>query len=341
MKTSIALITALTLTAGCSTVQRPTDLLPSDTRRTPAEWEPQAAVWLQWPQSWEGPEVEAVFADIVRVIAQYETVQLLAADAATQSRGEELLAGIDGDIRWHQIANSASWMRDNGPRWVEVDGQIVIQNWEFDGYHLGEGPEVWGDDNDNPDAIAEMLGFPLEHVGLVHERGDLEVNGSDTAMVNWSVVGHRNPGITRTEATAEFKAALGVERVIYLEGFDPIDITRGHTDGLARFVTEDTILVADTGAALQQAVVEQIREQAPDLTIAFADLTPDDPTLNYLVGDGFVLAGTTGDVGRDAAFEATIQGFYPDRAVHFIDVDAIWQNGGAVHCVTNDQPESP
>ncbi len=338
----LLLAAAVALAAGCVPAPGVTDLLPGDVRRTPAEWEPQAAVWLQWPQAgFEDAGMEQVFVDIVRVIAQYETVRLLAGDAATRTRGEAAVAGLDGDIRWHDVPVSSVWMRDNGPRYVELDGRMVLQNWEFDGYHDGRPASMWVDDNDNPDDIAELLGMPLERVGLVHERGDLEVNGVDVAMVNWSVVGHRNPGTTKEQATAVFQAALGVSRVIYLEGYHPMDVTRGHTDGLARFISEDTVVVPDDGSQLLDTVAAQITEQAPDLTVERLQLVDGDPTLNWLVGDGFVLTGSTGDDQADAEIAVDLQRYFPGRDIHFVDVGPVWENGGGVHCVTNDQPEAP
>ncbi len=298
-------------------------------------------MWLQWPQVWEGDAVEQVFADIVEVVAQYESVRLLAADSATQASGEAALAGVAGDIQWFQVPVAASWMRDNGPRYVEVGGQLVLQNWEFDGYHDDRPEWMWVDDNDNPDDVAALLDLPLEHIDLVHERGDLEVNGSDTAMVNWSVVGHRNPGMTREEATSVFVEALGVTRVIYLEGFHPQDVTRGHADGLARFISQDTVVVPDDGSELLDTVAAQIAEQAPDLTIERLELWDNDPTLNWLVGDGFVLTGSTTDAAADAELAVELEAYFPGRDIHFVDVQAIWANGGGVHCVTNDQPMAP
>ena len=47
----LLLAAAVALAAGCVPAPGVTDLLPGDVRRTPAEWEPQAAVWLQWPQA--------------------------------------------------------------------------------------------------------------------------------------------------------------------------------------------------------------------------------------------------------------------------------------------------
>ncbi len=333
---AVGLLAALS-TAGCASHESQiTSLIDGDTRRTPAEWEEQAGVWMQWPQAeWREGGMEASFVAITEAVAEYERVHLIADSERTQQSGEEALAGVSGDITWHIIDSDSSWMRDNGPRYVEVDGQLVLQNWAFRSYEANTPASYYRDDDALPDAVAEILDLPLEQVGLIHERGDLEVNGSDTAMVSWSVLSHRNPELSRDEITAQIQAALGVTSVIYVEGFHPLDITRGHTDGLARFIAEDTVVVGQDGSQLFEDVAEQIAEQRPDLTILRMSMSDYDPYLNWLVGDGFVL---TGMGSNDAAAREQLQQYFPDREIRFVDVDALWENGGGVHCVTNDQP---
>ena len=45
-------------------------------RRVPAEWEPQEAIWLQWPGPWEKTYEEA-FAAFSCIIIQYERLHVL------------------------------------------------------------------------------------------------------------------------------------------------------------------------------------------------------------------------------------------------------------------------
>ena len=45
-------------------------------RRVPAEWEPQEAIWLQWPGEWEKIYEEA-FATLSCIIIQYEKLHVL------------------------------------------------------------------------------------------------------------------------------------------------------------------------------------------------------------------------------------------------------------------------
>lgn len=350
IRTIVSILSLLTLTlAGCPVAVDDdgppdiTDKVEGDERRMPAEWEPQAAIWLQWPQPWEGNQVQAAFVHIIEVITEYEDVRLVVNNEGDRERALDALVDADQDrLQLHVIPTDSSWMRDNGPRYVEVDGELVLQNWEFDAWGSGESND-WPYDHDNavPDAVAELLALPVEQVSMIHERGDLEVNGTDTAMVNWSVVSHRNPDNTREELTAAFQEALGVESVIWAEGYDPIDITRGHIDGMARFVSEDTILVGQDGGLLMNRVADQIAEQRPDLQIERLDAYDAALFMNFLVGNGFVLVGTSEDDDQDAEAQDVLAQLFPDRDIRFVNVDALWANGGGIHCVTNDQPVMP
>lgn len=313
------------------------DQVPGDVRRMPAEWEPQAAVWLQWPHAYEGAQVERAFANIARNIADFEDVHLVVTDATMQARAEQVLDGVP--VTFHVWATDSSWMRDNGPRYLEVDGQLVVQNWGFDAWGGGFGPVPYDNDTVIPDRVAAELDLPLEQVALVHERGDLEVNGSDTAIVSWSVLSHRNPNLGRDEMTAALQQALGVESVVYTEGFDRWDGTRGHVDGMLRFVSHDTVLIGQDGSALLDDVADQIAAQRPDLTLVRLESEHATLFMNYLVGDGFVLFGDSGDDAENAKAAQALAAFFPDRQARFVNVDALWANGGGIHCVTNDQPE--
>jgi agmatine deiminase len=56
------------------------------------------------------------------------------------------------------------------------------------------------------------------------------------------------------------------------------------------------------------------------------------------VGNGFVLARAEGDPAVDDELQAQLNAFFPGRTVYLIDIEAIAQSGGGIHCVTNEQP---
>ena len=81
-------------------------------RRVPAEWEPQEAIWLQWPGEWEKTYEEA-FAAFSCIIIQYEKLHVLyqSPQVFRQARTALLKAGCNPDhdlITWHDIPNDLS-----------------------------------------------------------------------------------------------------------------------------------------------------------------------------------------------------------------------------------------
>ncbi len=328
---------AFLMSSGCNIelLSQENKLIP--TRRTPAEWEPQEAIWLQWPSGWEGPQVAKAFSDIVTTIAEYEHVHILVKSETLETNATAALEHIDQDhLSIHRIPFNSSWIRDNGPRYVDLDGQLTAQNWNFNGWNLPNVP--FEKDNNVPIEIAEMLEIPLEHVDLVHERGDLEVNGTDTALVSWSVLSDRNPHQSKESITNTIKSAHGVSSVVYIEGYDPEDLTLGHVDGIARFVSEDTVVVGQDGSLHLDSAAEQIATQRPDLTVVRLASERAPLFMNWLVGNGFVLVGDSQNDTENAIARELLELYFPERNIHFVNVDGLWENGGGVHCVTNDQP---
>lgn len=62
--------------------------------------------------------------------------------------------------------------------------------------------------------------------------------------------------------------------------------------------------------------------------------------LNYYVGNDVVLLPVYGDV-NDKAAEQILSELYEGREIVPIDVTALYQYGGMLHCVTQQQPYLP
>lgn len=333
-------------------------------RRVPAEWEPQEAIWLQWPGEWEKTYEEA-FAAFSCIIIQYEKLHVLyqSPQVLRQARTALLKAGCNPDhdlITWHDIPNDSAWMRDNGPVFVEDGGEIRVQNWQFDAWGGRFGSDVpYELDNLVPRRVAASLDMPLDEVRIVHERGNLEFNGMDTVILNWSTLGDaaRNPEYTRTQAEADLKHWFGVSQVVFVEGVPEGDRTNGHIDGIARFIATDTVVVGQctlasvckpgdgkTGSLLERAaeVISDagftvIRE--PMEGIAEVEGQQFDTNyMNWLVGNGFVITTGYGDERLDSEAKIRLQNYFPGRDVHVLPMLKSWAAGGGVHCHTNDQP---
>ena len=96
-----------------------------------------------------------------------------------------------------------------------------------------------------PDKVGAILDMPVDQINIVHERGNLEFNGLDTVITNWSVIGDpsRNLNYNKQQAESDLKKNFGVTNVIFIEGIPDGDLTKGHIDGIARFIGEGTVVV--------------------------------------------------------------------------------------------------
>jgi len=311
---------------------------PSQERRVPAEWEPHAATWMQWPGFWEAG-LRPAFAAIIDVVQDYEPVHLLTSTVPQRdaARAYLLSRGVpDVNITWHIVPVDSAWMRDNGPVYVVEGGQTRVQNWSFDAWGGNFGSDVpFANDDSVPAAVAAILGLPVEdRQGYVLERGNLELNGAGTLVLGWDCQDDRNPGMTRAEHEAVLADALGVTTILWAYGHHPLDLTTGHIDGVARFVDHDTIAIADDGSATATGLAAECA--AAGLEVVWY---PGDP--NWLVGNGFVAAMSSGQPITDQLLRAQLATLFPGRDVFMVDGSALAAAGGGIHCVTNDQPAVP
>jgi agmatine deiminase len=156
-------------------------------RRVPAEWEPQAATWLQWP----GPEedhLRPVFLAIVGVVSQYQPVRIIAGTAACAAASRERLDQESvnlTEVSWVLAPTDNSWLRDNGPVYVRSGASTLVTDWGFDAWGVNFGADIPSAADDAiPSIIAKVLDYPVESSDYILERGNLEVNGVRIATLN-------------------------------------------------------------------------------------------------------------------------------------------------------------
>lgn len=332
--------------------------------RVPAEWEPQEAIWIQWPNKFEKIH-EPAFADISSVVIRYQKLHIVcdSQHIVQQARNAISKAGTDPDhpnIVWHVMPNDSAWMRDNGPVYVIADGQYRVQNWRFNAWGGAFGSQVpYLLDDQIPQRVAEYLRLPVDRTDIVHERGNLEFNGVDAVIANWSVIGDpdRNRDYAKDQAKEDFKRYFGVSKVILIEGVPQGDLTKGHVDGIARFIDQDTVVVPectassncrpgdgkddavyDEAAQVIQAAGFNVIRDPIDNAVQYGGRLFDTNYTNWLVGNGFVIVVGFGDDKSDASAKSRIESYFPGRDVYVIEMLRSWAAGGGVHCHTNDQP---
>ena len=332
-------------------------------KRVPAEWEPQEAIWIQWPGYWE-KDYEMTFAKITNIVSRYEKIHILYHSDPIYLDAQKALRDIEADpknenIHWHKVANDNAWMRDNGPVYVLNDNGLRIQNWNFNAWGGAFGSDIsFNLDNEVPDKVGAILNMPVDNIDIVHERGNLEFNGLDTVILNWSTIGDpsRNLNYNKKQAELDLKKHFGVTNVIFIEGIPDGDLTKGHIDGIARFINLRTVVVVqcttkslclpdskdaeiydNAAKIIKEAGFNVIREPIEGF-VKYNSQMFDTNYMNWLVGNGFVIVPGFGNPETDIPAKSRIESYFPNRDVHLIEMLSSWAAGGGVHCHTNDQP---
>ena len=342
----------------------------------PAEWESHRATWLCWPHhelDWPG-KLQAVrwaYADIVRILANHETTHVLCHDTAVRAAATAALAahGVNTDtVHLHTQETDRAWLRDLSPTGVITDtGDVEWVHWAFNGWAKYDN---WRRDAQVGHQVAAFSGLPRRQplrrdtgTPVVLEGGGIDVNGRGLLLVTeeWllSDVQVRNPGLTREGYEQIFTEWLGVRRTIWLGDGCVGDDTHGHVDDVVRFVSPDTVVIAeepdprddnhlravDNRRRLELATQDPTVGPLRIVSLPFPRaVTMDGDRLpasyaNFYIANGVVLVPTFNDP-RDRAALNTLAELFPDRKVVGVHaLDLVW-GLGTLHCLTQQEPLS-
>lgn len=321
--------------------------------RMPAEWEPQACVWVvpphnveTWPGCLEGAQ------------QQFDAWLAAMSEVVPISTTDEL-----------GIATNDSWIRDFGPLFVVTEQnhqpRLGCHDFRFNGW--GNRYEQRQLDDLVPQGIAEHLHVPVWVHDFVLEGGSIDVNGQGAALTTEQCLlnANRNPGFDKATIEAKLAETLGISQVIWLPGGIVGDDTDGHIDDVARFVAPDRIVAVDPGpdhpdhgmlsrnlAALRRArgadgkPFEVIPLPAPEPMLY--DFPPDRfgpggrwpvpaSYANFLITNGHVFVPVFGQATDEAALRILEQAM-PDYHVQPAAADKLVVGLGGLHCLSQQQP---
>jgi agmatine deiminase len=197
---------------------------------------------------------------------------------------------------------------------------------------------------------------------VVLEGGSIDVNGQGTLLTTeeclLSTTQQRNPSMSRKDYEKLFSDYLGIKNVIWLNSGISGDDTHGHVDDITRFVAPDTVVTAiesGPGDANYEPLRENIRrlraatdQNGKPLTII--ELPMPGPVVfesrrlpasyaNFYIANGIVLVPVFNDPNDRIALDILAE-LFPDREIVGIySGDLIW-GFGAMHCMTQQQPEA-
>jgi len=334
--------------------------------RMPAEWEPQAAVWLAWPhnpETWADhgiADVRRVYVETIRALGPRQHINLLVNDEASERAARDTMidAGVDyTPVNFRQIPTRDTWIRDYGPTFVVgPDGEVAMVKWEFN---------AWGGKYDDlkadtrvPFAMNRDLKMRIFDAGVVLEGGSIEVNGRGTVITTEQCLlnQNRNPHLTREQLEEILRDYLNVSQVIWLGDGIAGDDTDGHVDDIARFVDPSTVVcvveedpsdenyepLRENHQRLQRAKDQNgqlLRVRALPTPGPMSDATGRLPAsyANFYIGNAAVVVPIFGVQADDQAL-AVLRDCFPTRHVVGVDSRHMVAGLGAIHCCSQQQP---
>ena len=328
----------------------------------PEETDPHERTFMQWPVNpavHDDPDflfdLQATIAEIASTIAEFEPVVMLAA-AEHHKAIKKLVAG---NVELWDIPTDDLWARDSGPSFV-IDGKggLALTQFNFNGWG---GKQTYDNDGKIAARVAEKLGLQVFDNGLVGEAGGVETDGHGTLIAHEStwVNSNRNKG-SKAEVEAMLLETMGAKKMIWAPGIKGADITDYHIDALARFVKPAQVLIQmgeeidpedpwsvsafETHDILAEATDAEGRKLDLVVLPEPYDIRVDSPDfvasyVNYYVCNGAVIAAEFGDKEADAEAAAILADLYPGREIVTLNVDAVGEVGGGIHCATHEQPK--
>lgn len=337
----------------------------------PPEWSPQDAVWLSWPvndaRHWGGTKHSLMrdkFAEIAAAISLFEPVRINAPGNEHPAIREACnrAKAVPERVELFDHPHNDVWCRDHGPIFVKhrETGEVAVSDWGFNAWG-GKFPPYDQDDS-IPRQIAGALGLKRFEGGMILEGGAIEINGLGQLLTTEAVLlnPNRNPHLSREAIEQKLRDTLGVREILWLKQGIEGDDTDGHIDDLARFTDDSTIVAClekDRGSP-NHAVLEDnfarlksfTRPDGRPFEVVHLNLPeacevpgwrlPVLPAsyVNFLIVNGGVLVPTFRQGRNDDMALGQLRELFPDRTVIGIDCLDLVEEGGTLHCISQQQP---
>lgn len=322
-----------------------------------AEWLPHRASWISWPtriDPWgsESGRTRArrAYADIARVISTFEPVKI----AVSPADAEAVRAALGTSAEIFEVPIDDGWVRDTGPTFLKGKAGLETRQWRFNAWGGKYAPHA--KDAMLAHRIAAHIGLSCEMVPLTCEGGAIHTDGEGTLMATEQTLcqPNRNGAMAKAEIEARLLAATGTQKMIWLgSGFADTE-TDGHIDNIACFVAPGKVLLGvpayagapdkdatddararlagardAAGRAIEVIEVEQplhpkLRHDGQLLPASY---------INFAFVNGGIILPAFDDDNDERALNQ-FRSLFPDCRVVQMDVHAVLEGGGGLHCMT-------
>jgi agmatine deiminase len=333
----------------------------ADGFRQPGEWTPHRACWLAFPSDpelWPAlAETQAAFVTMCRGIAlpgrgaAGEQLEVLVQNDAARGQAERLLTGLPA--RFHVAAFGDIWMRDIAPVFLaHADGRVASVRFRFNGW--GNKYNYAGD-VELAEHVQALTPYAQYASRLVFEGGAVESDGAGLCLTTRDVAlnPNRNPGLAPRALEEQLCDALGATRVLWLERGLMNDHTDGHIDNIARFIAPGRVVCMracapdDPNAAVLAEIEHQLRAHglsvetvpSPGLVLGRDGAALPASYLNFYIANASLVVPVFGSAHDEPAL-AALAALFPGRSVQPVPAKLLLQEGGTVHCITQQEPRA-
>ncbi|SDM45695.1 agmatine deiminase family protein [Microbacterium azadirachtae] len=339
--------------------------MPSETAR-------HDRVWMAFPAEGETlgdtdalrEEGYATWTAVAHAVSEFTPVTILV-DPSELSRARRMLSS---DVTILEAPVDEFWMRDSGPTFVvdpERPGVLGAVDWVFNGWGAPAWAS-WKHAAQHARIIAAEVGAELVSSALVNEGGGIHVDGEGTVLLTETVQldPRRNPYLDRQRVEAEMLRTIGATKAVWLprgltRDYDEFG-TNGHVDIVAAIASPGRVLLHaqqdpahpdfEVSAALREHLAAQtdaagrafeIVDLPAPATLRDEEGFVDWSYVNHLVTNDGVVACGFGDETADAQAREILADAYPGRRVVTVDARPLFDRGGGIHCITQQQPTLP
>ncbi len=378
IKNIIILVIILPLISSCNKSKEQTPLATMENLyKMPEESEVHEGTWLQWPHQYQygvlyRNALDPTWLSMTKELVANEKVHIIAYNQTEKDRITRLLNASNislTNVDFKIYKTDDVWVRDNGPIYTkDKNGNLTIQDWGFNGWGQKKDdksrlPIGFENCNTIPSKIATDQGNTIVDLNaiMINEGGSVVLDGNGTLMACKSSIlnTNRNPGMSQPQAEAIFTKYLGATHFIWLDGQEGLDITDQHIDGFAIFGNQNTIVTMAQNDLLdydvKQSDIDKLyaakKKDGTNYSFLKVPLTQNNVIttlgtnlgykgsyINYYIANNKILVPNYNDP-NDSVANSIIQTLYPNRTVVGIDVRNLYENGGMIHCVTQQQPQ--
>lgn len=335
----------------------------------PHENQTHEGTWLQWPHQYQygttyRNRLDATWVKMTKELVTSEKVHIIAYNTTEKNRIIGLLNTANvplTNVDFKIFQTNDVWVRDNGPIYVKDNSNnLKIEDWKFNGWGY---KASYSKCNSIPNSIGLETSKPIINLNssLCLEGGAFEMDGQGTLLATKSSIinSNRNPGKTQAQVESILTTNVGATKFIWLNGVAGLEITDMHIDGFAKFVNNTTLVTMNNSDLLYWDVPQT------DINTLYAAKNSNNTTYskvylpltqnnvvttfgknlgykgsycNYYVANTKILVPNYNDP-KDVVANAIIQGLYPTRTVVGVDCRNLYEQGGMIHCVTQQQPQ--